>query len=78
MYTTLSGPDGARCWVPCVDSFWEKCTWDFEFVVPKVLQQESDDIVGISIDDDESSSGSENPVVVVCSGDFSEQVRRSV
>lgn len=73
MYTT---PNGVRCWVPCVDSLWEKCTWDFEFVVPKALQQNSDGTIGTHIDDEEGGSGDlESPVVVVCSGDFFEQVR---
>lgn len=68
MYTTPSSPDAARCWVPCIDNLWEKSTWDFEFVVPRFLEQGE-----LSQDDDEPAEG-ENPTVVVCSGEFVEQV----
>ncbi|KAF8527429.1 hypothetical protein BU17DRAFT_39590 [Hysterangium stoloniferum] len=74
MFTTPSGPDAARCWVPCVDSLWEKCTWDFEFVVPRSLHQESDDLTGMGVDEDDVTNGAEYPVVVICSGDLVEQI----
>lgn len=38
-FTTPSSPDAARCWVPCIDNPWEKCTWEFEFVVPRYLEE---------------------------------------
>ncbi|KAG7099822.1 hypothetical protein E1B28_001631 [Marasmius oreades] len=65
MYTTPSCPDAARCWVPCVDSLWEKCTWEFEFVVPRYLEEHE------SYEDDPSDL---SPTVVVCSGELVEQV----
>ncbi|KAK7063812.1 transcription initiation factor TFIID subunit 2 [Favolaschia claudopus] len=64
-YTTPSSPDAARCWVPCVDNLWEKCTWEFEFVVPRYLEE-------ISAEDDEPTDAS--PTLVVCSGELVEQV----
>ncbi|KAJ7750340.1 hypothetical protein B0H16DRAFT_1550372 [Mycena metata] len=64
-YTTPSSPDAARCWVPCVDNLWEKCTWDFEFVVPRYLEE-------ISADEDEPTDA--NPTLVVCSGELVEQI----
>lgn len=76
MYTTPSGPDAARCWVPCIDSLWEKCTWEFEFVVPKFLHQEAEDVDGMDVDEqDDGAESAEHPVVVICSGDLTEQVR---
>ncbi|KIO26946.1 hypothetical protein M407DRAFT_233870 [Tulasnella calospora MUT 4182] len=63
MYTTPSVPDAARCWVPCVDNLWERCTWDLQFVVPRFLDERPDE-------DEEGNF----PVVVVASGDFMEQV----
>ncbi|KAJ7150184.1 hypothetical protein C8R46DRAFT_1008308 [Mycena filopes] len=63
-YTTPSSPDAARCWVPCIDNLWEKCTWEFEFVVPRYLEEISDE--------DEPTDAS--PTVVVCSGELVEQV----
>ena len=42
--------------------------------MPKSLQQESDGGGRVEIEDD-SMDDAENPVVVVCSGDFVEQVR---
>ncbi|KAG6813996.1 hypothetical protein H0H92_004489 [Tricholoma furcatifolium] len=65
-YTTPSSPDSARCWVPCVDNMWEKCTWEFEFVVPRYLEEREPDQ-----DDDEQ--GDAIPTLVVCSGDLVEQ-----
>ncbi|KAF8910047.1 TATA-binding protein associated factor Taf2 [Gymnopilus junonius] len=65
-FTTPSSPDSARCWVPCIDNLWEKCTWEFEFVVPRYLEERVDN------DDDEPSDAS--PTIVVCSGDLVEQV----
>ena len=72
VYTTPSSPDAARCWVPCVDNIWEKCTWEFEFVVPRFLEQRD-----TSFDDDDPQDG-EYPTVVVCSGDLIEQVRQGL
>lgn len=66
VYTTPSSPDAARCWVPCVDSIWERCTWDFEFVVPRSLEDSP-----ATIDEDVQS---EHPTLVVCSGELVEQV----
>lgn len=68
-YTTPSSPDAARCWVPCIDNLWEKCTWEFEFVVPRYLEE-------ISVEDDEPTDAS--PTLVVCSGELVEQVRRQL
>ncbi|KAG9024969.1 hypothetical protein FS842_005369, partial [Serendipita sp. 407] len=63
VYTTPSSPDAARCWIPCVDNLWERCTWEFEFVVPRSLDV-----------DGESSTGPNYNVVVVCSGEFQQQI----
>lgn len=72
-YTTPSSPDAARCWVPCVDNLWEKCTWEFEFVVPRYLEErESSAQIG---DDDPEDVNDMSPTVVVCSGELVEQVR---
>jgi len=68
VYTTPSSPDSARCWVPCIDNLWEKCTWEFEFVVPRYLEERD-----IRPDEDEVSDAM--PTIVVCSGDLVEQVR---
>jgi len=74
-YTTPSSPDAARCWVPCVDNLWEKCTWEFEFVVPRYLEERDLD----RQDDDESDEVQDaNPTIVVCSGELVEQVRVSI
>ncbi|KAG8894105.1 hypothetical protein FRB99_001519, partial [Tulasnella sp. 403] len=66
MFTTPSSPDAARCWVPCVDNLWERCTWDLQFVVPRFLDSRSDAI-------DAAEEGN-YPVVVVASGELVEQV----
>jgi hypothetical protein len=69
-YTTPSCPDVARCWVPCVDSMWEKCTWEFEFVVPRYLEERDGD----EPEEFEEQQG-EYTSVVVCSGELVEQVK---
>ncbi|KAH9486347.1 Transcription initiation factor TFIID subunit 2 [Psilocybe cubensis] len=66
-YTSPTSPDSARCWVPCLDNLWEKCTWEFEFVVPRYLEERD-----LQNDDDELSEAS--PTIVVCSGELVEQV----
>ncbi|UZJ55485.1 hypothetical protein CBS101457_004805 [Exobasidium rhododendri] len=40
LYTTPSCPDFSRYWVPCVDSLWERCTWELELVVPREIEGE--------------------------------------
>lgn len=69
-FTTPSSPDAARCWVPCVDSLWEQCTWEFEIVVPRYLDRLEDD----ADDERNESEGDRVPVIVVCSGELVEQV----
>jgi len=67
VYTTPSCPDATRCWVPCIDNLWEKCTWEFEFVVPRYLEE---------VDErDESDTNEASPTIVLCSGELVEQVR---
>jgi transcription initiation factor TFIID subunit 2 len=56
--------------VPCIDSIWEKCTWEFEFVVPRHLEESED---GTEEEDDTQGS---YPTVVVCSGELVQQVRQ--
>jgi transcription initiation factor TFIID subunit 2 len=69
VYTTASSDDAARCWIPCVDSLWERCTWELEFAVPRTLAFEED-----SADADIGSRRDEFPVSVVASGELLEQV----
>ncbi|MCO5565704.1 hypothetical protein L7F22_019378 [Adiantum nelumboides] len=40
IFTSATGPDATRSWLPCVDSLWERCTWELEFIVPKTLDGE--------------------------------------
>lgn len=58
--------------MPCLDNLWEKCTWEFEFVVPKSLEEDSD---AMELDGDEGAGDSgSHPTVVICSGELVEQV----
>ena len=72
MYTAPSSPDSARCWIPCVDSVYAKCAWEFEFIVPSYLE-EREDVPGL-LDDEFDYPDDRNRTVVVCSGDLVEQV----
>ena len=71
-YTSPSSPDAARCWVPCVDSIWDKCTWEFEFVVPRYLEERD---MARSEEEEADDAHDAIPTIVVCSGDLVEQVR---
>lgn len=70
-FTSPSSPDAARCWVPCVDNLFEKCTWEFEFVVPKYLEEPE---TTRNEDGELEEAKDASPTVVVCSGDLMEQV----
>jgi transcription initiation factor TFIID subunit 2 len=70
-YTSSSSPGAARCWVPCVDSLWETCTWEFEFVVPRYLEEPDPGHRGEKGDFEESQVSIST--VVICSGDLVEQ-----
>lgn len=54
--------------MPCLDNLWEKCTWEFEFVVSRYLEERT-----VHGDEDELNDAS--PTIVVCSGELVEQVR---
>ncbi|PWN92640.1 hypothetical protein FA10DRAFT_276691 [Acaromyces ingoldii] len=46
MFTSPTCADFARCWVPCVDSLWERCTWELQFVIAKRwVDEEQDNVV---------------------------------
>ncbi len=53
-----------------MDNLWEKCTWEFEFVVPRYLEQQEE-----SPEDEDEPPDGDCPTVVVCSGELVEQVR---
>lgn len=63
MFLSPTTYDAARVWTPCVDSLWERCTWELEFVVPRYLEG------GEPTGDDAAF-----PVMVVASGELIEQV----
>ncbi|KAG2152645.1 uncharacterized protein EDB93DRAFT_1273391 [Suillus bovinus] len=70
-YTSSSSPGAARCWVPCIDNLWEKCTWEFKFVVPRYLEEPDPGHCGEKGDFEESQESIST--VVICSGDLVEQ-----
>ncbi|SNX84333.1 related to TAF2 - component of TFIID complex [Melanopsichium pennsylvanicum] len=82
LFTIASSPDAARCWLPCVDSLWERCTWEFELIVPKSLtaaEEDEDGVQAVSSAEESAAlanhtSDSDSRVVVVCTGDLMEQV----
>lgn len=61
IYTRPLGMNSSRCWVPCIDSLWDRCTWELEFVVPRRLSVNTGDL-----DDDAPE------VFVVSSGELTE------
>ncbi|KAK8849657.1 hypothetical protein IAR55_004992 [Kwoniella newhampshirensis] len=63
MFLSPTTYDAARIWTPCVDSLWERCTWELEFIVPRYLEG------GDSTSDDAAC-----PVMVISSGELMEQI----
>lgn len=87
IYTTPTTPDAARCWIPCVDNLWERCTWELDFIVPrrwvddplhgrkrKQKGKERGRPSGVGGGNEDRGDGEGRPVVVVCSGDLVEHV----
>ncbi|CCH43782.1 Transcription initiation factor TFIID subunit 2 [Wickerhamomyces ciferrii] len=77
-----SNPDigvSTSSWVPCVDSLWEKSTWELEISIPRTVKD-----IGVSriigsnfqekdINMDEEEEGENNNDLVVVGGDFNNQ-----
>ena len=61
MYTRPLGLNSSRCWVPCLDSLWDRCTWELEYVVPRRLSVDMGDL------DDETPE-----IYVISSGELTE------
>ncbi|PWY99756.1 hypothetical protein BCV70DRAFT_162250 [Testicularia cyperi] len=88
LFTVASCSDASRCWVPCVDSLWERCTWEFELVVPRSLvatddhdehtghDQASSDKPKVELATSQipEDEDEDGRVVVICTGDLMEQV----
>lgn len=73
---TSTADIAARTWVPCSDSLWDRCTWDLEFIVPRLLYSTSSDLAPSNNEDDdvEDELGGEWSISVVASGELIEQV----
>jgi len=37
VYLSPTAYDSARIWTPCLDSLWDRCTWEIEFIVPATI-----------------------------------------
>ena len=55
-----------------MDNLWEKCTWEFEFIVPRYLEEREHDTHDSDDEGDDVSDAI--PTIVVCSGELVEQV----
>ena len=42
MFLSPTSHVAARIWTPCVDSLWERCTWELEFTLPRTLPDRID------------------------------------
>lgn len=63
MFLSPTTYNSARVWTPCIDSLFERCTWELEFIAPRYLEG------GEPLDGEEGY-----PVMVVSSGELMEQV----
>ncbi|KAK0545629.1 hypothetical protein OC861_005196 [Tilletia horrida] len=76
IYTEPTCGDWARCWVPCVDSLWERCTWELSFTVPTNISSSGSPSSTAAIDPRNRAIPSQStgpPVTVVCTGDLVEE-----
>jgi len=60
----------ARLWMPCIDKFQERCTWEMEYIVAKTVRPQMLDNNSY-LDDDEDD---EAELTVVSSGELVEQI----
>ncbi|KAE8216640.1 hypothetical protein CF327_g222 [Tilletia walkeri] len=76
VYTEATCGDWARCWVPCVDSLWERCTWELSFTVPTYVHSSATGSTGVTDTSQQPLSGpaqGNNAITVVCTGDLVEE-----
>lgn len=60
----------ARLWMPCIDKYQERCTWEMEYIVAKTVRPQMLDNNSY-LDDDEDD---EAELTVVSSGELVEQI----
>jgi len=81
IYTSPTTPDAARCWLPCVDNLWERCTWELDFIVPRRWVEASTESTSKRRKGKgraRAQAGDEGlPVTVAASGELIEHVRLS-
>ncbi|KAG9075265.1 hypothetical protein FS749_013086, partial [Ceratobasidium sp. UAMH 11750] len=71
VFTSPVAPDAARCWVPCLDNQWERCTWELVLIAPHSLERLADTRPdGMALDQPAASPEPEYPVVAVCSAEL--------
>ncbi|KAK0529562.1 hypothetical protein OC835_004301 [Tilletia horrida] len=76
VYTEATCGDWARCWVPCVDQLWERCTWELSFTVPTRINPPSNEQAALQNRPNRQqilSESNTNLVTVVCTGDLVEE-----
>lgn len=82
MFNSSYSSIAARTWVPCADHARERCTWDLELTVPRLLYTGSSSTAALAEEDmevdavaeEEDTEEQEWPVTVVASGELIEQV----
>lgn len=76
LFTNNSTATAARSWVPCVDTLHERCTWEFEFIVPRSLSYGVEDdpaTIANGVIGGDGGGKRDYPVMVVASGELLEQ-----
>ncbi|KAG8708250.1 hypothetical protein FRC09_001362 [Ceratobasidium sp. 395] len=71
VFTSPVSPDAARCWVPCLDNLWERCTWELVLIAPHSLERPANTRPdGMVLDQPVAEPEPEFPVVAVCSAEL--------
>ncbi|TPX68903.1 hypothetical protein SpCBS45565_g02812 [Spizellomyces sp. 'palustris'] len=73
----------ARLWIPCIDRYQERCTWDIQCVTPRTLRDALPETfgpggVGDEIDEETGQRLGDREMLVLCSGELDEQVLHPV
>ncbi|KAJ3178561.1 hypothetical protein HDU85_005168 [Gaertneriomyces sp. JEL0708] len=79
---TYNQASSARCWIPCLDRWQERCTWELQVITPGKLRDALPSVFGgesvhmdsDSVVNDEWEDDGNRDIIVVCGGELMEQV----
>lgn len=77
-YTTVSQSDGPRHWMPCLDTLWDRSSWELQLIVPRQLRfSAQEDLPTAPYESDEEDTTvieQSLPILAIASGELMEQI----